>query len=148
MSFSPETFMQMTFEEANETTSIPIPEGEYQAMSTGSEVTQWTSRDGSKSGLKLTVTWEIADEKAKEATGKDKLTVRQDIMLDLTDTGSLAFGKGKNVTLGRLREALKLNQPGQPFNFAMLAGRMALVLVKHRPFEDRIFEEVKGVAAI
>ena len=56
------------------------------------------------------------------------------------------MGKGQNVGLGRLREAVGLNSPGQPFAFSMLTGRVAKVVVKHRIHEDKIFAEVKAVA--
>ena len=56
------------------------------------------------------------------------------------------MGKGKNVGLGRLREAADLNVPGAPFSFAMFEGRPVKVSVKHRVVDDRIFDEVKAVA--
>jgi hypothetical protein len=67
-------------------------------------------------------------------------------MLDLTEEGMLATGKGRNVLLGRLREATGLNQSGEPFAFPMLTGRPAKVQVAHRLYEGQIYAEVKGTA--
>lgn len=146
--FDPATFLHSTIDEANSTESIPTPEGEYLSICDKVEVKTWQKKDGSDSGLKLELIWDIQDEAVKALLERQKVTVRQDQMLDLTDTGQLDMGKGKNVGLGRLRSAMDLNEPGQPFSFAMFQGRMAKVLVKHRPAPDgvTIYSEVKGVA--
>jgi hypothetical protein len=58
------------------------------------------------------------------------------------------MGKGKNVSLGRLREATGLNEKGRPFGFRMLVGQMARVRVKHRPDNKNpeiVYAEVDAV---
>ena len=56
------------------------------------------------------------------------------------------MGKGKNVALGRLREALGQNTPGKPWSFGMLVGQVAKVAVKHRITDaGDTFAEVKRV---
>lgn len=147
--FDPNAFMNSTFEEANDTVSVPIPVGEYDAVVEKVDVSAWASKDGSKSGLKLQLIWELMSDEVREATGRQKNTVRQDIMLDLTEAGGLDMGKGMNVRLGKLREAVGLNQKGQPFGFPMLHGRMAKVAIKHRPGEQagEFFAEVGAVTA-
>lgn len=145
MSFDPAAFLNQTFDEANSTESVPVPEGEFLAISEGTKVDTWQTRDGSKSGLKCLVTWSIQDDNVKQLLERKEVKVRQEFILDTTETGNLDFGKGKNVTLGRLREALDLNTPGQPFAFGMIDGRMGKVLVKHRVYNDSIIAEVKGV---
>jgi hypothetical protein len=146
MSFDPATFLNQTFDESNSTESVPTPEGEYLAIAEKVEVKQWSSRDGSTSGLKAEILWDIQDDAVKALLDKTSVKSRQQIMLDLTETGNLDFGKGKNVQLGRLRTAVDLNNPGEAFAFGMIQGRMATVSVKHRVVEDRIYDEVKGVA--
>ena len=148
MSFDPQSFLDATFTEANSTKSVPVPVGEYAALIGKVECRPWTSKDGTKSGVALDVTWEITDANVLALLERDKATVKQGIMLDMTEAGGLDFGKGKNVTLGRLREATSLNEPGQPFGFSMLAGRMAKVNVTHRVDGDNIYAEVKGVAKL
>lgn len=148
--FDPNTFLDMTTEDANSTVSIPVPAGEYLAIVEKVEARPWqSSKDPSKSGMTLDVTWNIDDANVKQLLEREKVTVRQGIMLDLTETGGLDMGKGKNVSLGRLRAALDLNQPGQPFGFRMLEGRVGRVVVSHRQDDkdpERIYAEVKAVA--
>ena len=147
--FNPDQFLDMQIEGQNDTKIIPVPAGEYTAMIEEVKVRQWQSKaDLLKSGLTLDVQWSIDDASVKELLGRDKVTVKQGIMLDLTDAGGLDMGKGRNIGLGRLREALDLNQPGRPFSFTMLTGRVARVSVSHRIADDNIFAEVKQVARI
>ena len=145
--FNPEQFLDTTLTESNDTKTIPVPVGEYTAVVEDVKCRQWTSKkDPSQSGITLEVIWNIDDSAVKELLGREKVTVKQGIMLDLTDSGGMDMGKGRNVGLGRLREALDLNTPGQPFSFSMLSGRLAKVSVSHRVVDDSIFAEVKAVA--
>ena len=147
--FNPEQFLDQQFTEANDTKLVPVPVGEYTAIAGEVKCRQWQSKaDPSKSGLTLDITWEIDDSAVKELLGRDKVTVRQGIMLDLTDSGSMDMGKGRNVGLGRLREALNLNQPGQVFSFSMIPGRLAKVAVSHRIDGENIYAEVKSLARL
>lgn len=146
--FDPATFLDINVNEANDTVSTPVPEGEYNAIAGEPKVRQWTSKDGTKSGLALDIPWTIDSgyPEIKAATGRDVNIVTQGLMLDLNESGNLDTGKGRNVGLGKLREAAGLNTPGKPFNFRMLTGRMAKISIKHRMVEDQVFADVKGVA--
>lgn len=146
MSFDPATFLNTTVEGALDTKIIPCPVGDYPAIADKVDVKQWSSRDGSSSGLKVAILWDIQDENVKQLVARDTVKVPQDIMLDLTETGALDLGKGKNVGLGRLREALDLNNPGEPFAISMIQGRMGLVNVSHRTAGEDVFAEVRKVA--
>lgn len=147
--FSPEQFLEMQVTDSNDTKLTPIPVGEYTALPDKVEVKSWAKKDDpSVSGLKLVINWSIDDPAVKELLARDKVTARQDIMLDLTDSGGLDMGKGRNVGLGRLREATGLNTPGQPFSFTMLLGRPAKISVSHRIDGEAIYAEVKGVAKL
>lgn len=146
MSFDPNTFLNSTYEEANDTKIVPCPVGEYLAIADKVEVKPWASRDGSSSGLKLAILWDIQSDDAKAIVGRDSVKVPQDQMLDLTDTGALDMGKGRNVGLGRLREALGMNAPGEPFSMGAIQGRMAKVVVSHRPNGEDLYAEIKKVA--
>ncbi len=151
MSFDPNAFLNASFTEANSTETIPIPESEYPALSEKIDLRPWQSTDGTKSGISLDVTWELDSPEVKQLLGRDKVTARQQIMLDLTESGTIDFGKGRNVTLGRLREALDLNKPGMPFRFDMIVGRAAKVLIKHRLDKnnpDTIYSEVRAVTKL
>lgn len=146
MSFDPNTFLNATFNEANDTKITPVPAGEYLGLAEKVEIKPWASRDGSSSGIKLEIVWEVVDDNVKALLGRDKVTCTQQQMLDLTDAGGLDFSKGKNVGLGRIREALDLNKPGEPFSFGQIQGRMAKVAVSHRTAGEDIYAEIKKIA--
>ncbi len=145
-SFDPATFLNQSFDQALDTKVVPCPAGEYLAIADKIDVKTWAAKDGSSSGLKIEILWDIQDENVKALLGRDTVKVPQQQMLDLTDTGALDFGKGKNVGLGRIREALDLNKPGKPFAFSMIQGRMAKVMVSHRVSGEDIFHEIKKIA--
>jgi len=146
--FDPATFMNETITDSLDTEIIPCPVGEYLGVATKVDINKWQKKDGSASGLRLDITWEIQDENAKTLTGRDPLRVRQQQMLDLKDDGSLDVSKGRNVGLGRIREALGLNKSGKPFAFSMIQGNMAKVLVKHRAGDNgQLYDEVSAITA-
>ena len=147
--FSPEQFLDMQITESNDTKIVPVPVGEYFAVVKEVKVRPWQSKaDPSKAGIALDLQWDLDDAGVKTLLGRDSVTVKQGIMLDMTEAGGLDVGKGRNVGLGRLREAVNLNAPGQPFSFSMLTGRMAKVKVEHRVDGETIYAEVKGVAKV
>ena len=147
--FDPNSFFEQVITEVGSTEAVPIPAGEYLATIDKKEVTTWQKKDDpSVAGLTLDVTWEIDSPEVKELLGRQKVTCRQGIMLELTESGTLDMGKGRNVQLGRLREAVDLNTPGVPFSFPMLPGRLAKVKVTHRVDGDQIFAEIRSVAKL
>jgi len=147
--FNPDQFLDMQVTEANSTESIPVPVGEYTAVIGEVKCRPWQKKDDpSVAGLALDLSWDIDDSAVKELLGRDKVKCKQGIMLDLTEAGGLDMGKGKNVGLGRLRDACDLNRAGEPFAFSMLVGRIAKVKVEHRVNGDQIFAEIKAVAKL
>lgn len=147
--FDPNSFLEMQVTESNDTKATPVPVGEYTAVIGEVKVRPWQSKkDPSKSGMSLDVTCEVDDANVKEFLGRDKVVVRYSPMLDINEAGMLDMGKGKNLGLGRLREATDLNVPGTPFSFLMLTGRVIKVSVTHRIEGEDIFAEVKSVAHI
>lgn len=148
--FDPNQFLDAQFTEANDTVIVPPDDGEYPAIIEKIEFRPWTSKaDPSKSGVALDVTWELLSEAAKAKTGRDKVTVRQGLMLDMTADGTMIdMGKGKNISLGRLREAVGQNVGGRPWSPNQLFGQQAKVLVKQRIDNDQIYVDVKGVTKL
>ena len=147
--FNPDQFLDQTITESNDTTVVPVPAGDYTAVATDIKCRPWQSKnDPSMAGLALDITWEIDDEAVKQLLGRTKVTVKGGVMLDTTDSGGLDMSKGRNIALGRLREALDLNQPGKPFSFSMIPGRVAKINVSHRVVGEEIFAEVKRVAHV
>lgn len=139
--FDADTFKSSTVTGENDTVFTPIPEGEYQALAGKVDVRQ------AKSSIILDITWEIDDAAVEAVTGRDKNSARQSIFLDITESGGLDMSKGKNVQLGKLREALGQNGPGA-WSPSMIEGNVARVKIAHRLYESQIFSDVKGVSAI
>lgn len=149
--FDPNTFASMTFTESNSTEFMTVPVGRYPAVCDSRKVDSWKSGDGEQSGLKLILMWSVQDPAVLKEMGRDKVLVKQEMMLDMTETGGLAFGKGQNVILGQTREATSLNKPGESFSFDMFVGRTAQIEVGHRADKnkpDRIYAEVKAIAKL
>lgn len=155
--FNPEQFLQTELTEANSTEFTLIPEGEYTAVSgpiSSERFKAFDIKEGPNAGGKfysLEVLWDINDPdgKLKEELGRPP-QARQGLRLDINPVdGSLELGKGRNVDLGRLREALGINRNGQPFRFSMLGGQVAKIKVKHRMDKrtQRIYAEVAEVSA-
>ena len=148
MSFNPDLFLQQSVDAANDTKKIPCPVGEFTAVAEEVKARPWQSKDGTQSGLALDIIWSIDDANVKTQLDRDQVKVKQGIMLDLTESGALDMGKGKNIGLGRLREAVGLNVPGQPFSPMMIQGRLAKVKVTHRVDGEDIYDEIKSVAKL
>lgn len=148
MSFDPQAFIDASVTESNDTVVIPCPIGEYPGVIDKILPRTWQSSDGTKSGVAIDVLWLVEDPAVKEFLGRDTVIVKQGLMLDTTEDGRLDMSKGKNVGLGRLREALDLNVPGQPFSFGMLPGRAGKVSVSHRAKDLDTFAEIKHVVKL
>lgn len=142
--FSAEEFMNDEVEGMLDTTKIPCPVGSYPAVISKVATATWESKDGSRSGLKAQIMWEIEDEGVREICLRDKVLCRQDVMLDLTDAGKLDMSKGKNLGLGRLRTAVGQNGASR-WSWRMLEGARAMVEVGNRVSDkdpDIIYDEV------
>lgn len=149
MSFNPQEFLESAVTGSNSTKIIPCPEGEYQGIINKILPRQWVSKDGQTSGVAVDVLWNIEDQAVKQDLNRDEVVVKQGIMLDIAADGkSLDMSEGKNVALGRLREAIGLNDPRNPFSFAMLPGQSAKVKVTHRVSGEDTYAEIKMVVAL
>ena len=148
--FDPDSFLNETVQGANATTFEPIPEGEYLAVVASGDKAV-TVRQTEKGSVILDVTWEIQDAELAEQLGRQTLTVRQSVFLDMTEQNTLDRGKGKNVSLGRLRSALNQNDPNKPWAFGHLKGAgPAMIKVGQRMNpndESIIYNDVKGVTS-
>ena len=144
--FNPDTFLNTEVSSANATAYVPVAEGEF----TGSikKIAPRVLNDGR---AVLDVTWAVDDETTRQETGMAEPTVRQTIWLDLNESGSLDFGKGRNVGLGRLRDALGQNVSGKPWAPGMLVGGVAKIKVAHsidKRDNVTINAEVKAVSPL
>lgn len=152
LTFDPASFLMQETEDQMDTQFILIPAGEYPAMIQAVAARQQQNpNDPAVVWTILDITYVIDDQGVREETGQDTPTIRQSLFLDLLDTGKLDTGKGKNVNLGRLREATGLNQPGQAFSFGALVGQACVVAVSHTPDKkdpEIVYANVKKVAAL
>jgi len=124
--FDPNVFLNQEVVGSNDVKYTPIPIGEYKAYidDLGTDKYEQTPI--------LIVTYALLDENLKTELGLEKPTVQDRLFLDIDTAGNLAFGKNKNIKLGRLREAVGLNDPKKKFNFNMLRGLGPLnILVEH-----------------
>lgn len=145
-----EEFMQQTSEEALDTIVIPCPPGEWNAQISKLEAKEFEYKSGDRigeKGLRLALSWSIMDDEPKQHCGRDIVTVNQSILLDLTPEGGLDMGKGKNIQLGRLREAVGQNVAGQPWGPVMLDGQVAKLVIEAGVYNDNPTAEVRGVRA-
>lgn len=148
MSFDAQSFLDATITSANSTRVVPVPIGEYMGIVDKVSPRQWQSKDGTTSGIALDVIWLVEDSGVKQLLGRETVTAKQGIMLDLTPQGGLDLSDGKNVGLGRLREAVGKNEAGVPFSFSQLPGSAAKISVTHRVSGEDTFAEVKAVAKL
>lgn len=144
--FDPNLVLNQPITGAMDTKFITVPPGEYVALVKDVKARSGTIRNGDRAGeryLAVDLLWQIDDPKVKEATGLDTNIVKQGLMIDLTPQNGIDLGKGKNVRLGRLRAALDMNRPDQPFTFEGFRGRIAKIAVTNRT-DDRPDSPTKG----
>lgn len=151
-----EEFLGTQISGANSTKVILIPPGnDYVGTiaADGVGLADFKYKQGERAGqtgYRMTVKWELDDHDGsiEKQIGR-KPTITQSIMLDITDEGGLDMGEGKNVQLGRLREALGQNDDGAPWQPAMLYGGRARLDIQHRIDNNGDEQqEVKGVAKL
>lgn len=138
--FDEAAFMQTETTEQGSTAATPVPENEYVAV-----IKDAKPRPVKDDRMILDVQWAIDDPEATKATGIPFPTVRQSIWLDMAGVG-LDMGKGKNVALNRLREAVGQNIAGKVWKPTDLIGQVARITVKHRIAEENVYADVKAVA--
>ena len=138
--FDPDSFLDATLPGANSTKREVVPAGVYVARLSNLEVKNGTvNKPGENFGkqwVALNFRWNI-----------DNLPngiVFDSVFLDLGEDGRPDMGKGKNVKLGKLREAIGLNSG--PAQFRAFDGRVATIKVEHRIYEGEPQAEVKSYA--
>lgn len=145
--FDPNSFLSQKIEQELDTVIIPCPEGDYVGIISKLDVRTWTKKDDpTVTGVNLDILVKISNnENVLEECGVDEITVRGGIKLDIDDTGkSLAFGKGKNVSLGKVMEAAGLNDGDSDIN--SLLNQPILVRVKHEVIEDVVYAKITRFA--
>lgn len=132
--FSPEQFLGLESSQQGQTKFFPVPIGEYpQAQCTKVDARRFTSDKTGETYTVLEYTWEILDEKVRAETQMEHPTVRQSVFVNLTPQGAIDWGRNKNISLGRLREAVGQNRDGRAWAPSHIVGQVARVVVSHRP---------------
>ena len=145
--FDPDLFMGAEENSGFETTYEKVSPGDYTALLDNIKTKKVNTEEGERAVMD--VTWHILDEDVKKETELEKPTVRQGIFLDINKKGGLDRGKNKNVGLGRLLDALGIND-GKPWSPETLLGSQAVIRVEHKPNKDDAdnpFVNVTKVAA-
>lgn len=142
--FDAANFLNVVYTETHATQYVPIPEGVYPCMTGTPNVVSGNSKTDGKPWYRLDLPIVIDDAGVREAMGRDEVKSKFSVMLDV-ENGVLASGTGRNVQLGRLRDALGLNNPGEEFTMSMLGGRTAKCSVTHRAHPTRSGEVIAEV---
>lgn len=154
--FDPAVYEQQVTEDASSTSVTPVPGGEYVAIIKDYKFRTITQKKSGEQSLMCDVLYFIQDD-----TGSLKSMIDRDPIVTHgyfcdTKTGPdskevLDFGKGKNVWLGKLREALNQNTPGIKWSFPMLRGAVCKIVVIEDPAKDdpeTIYNRVKSVGRL
>ncbi len=144
--FDAKNLLEVAFTQSNDTKLIPTPEGEYMAVIEAIDIKSGVSQKNNEPWARLDCSVAIDDPQVESQIGR-KPKIRAGVMLDILESGGLDLGKGRNVQLGRLREATGKNQEGVPFRFQDLIGQIVKVKVSHRPDPKDpavIYDEVKA----
>lgn len=135
--FNVEAFAQGQFEGENDTRFLRLETPkEYRCVVKGPfndpKATRLMTTD--KGSLLLVVVLEVQDEEQRQRLNVSKLPdLRQSIFLDVTPQGGLDMSPYKNGALGRFRDALGLNAPGQRWSFADFVGRPVIAQADSAP---------------
>ena len=124
--FDADAFMNQQVDAPLDTVIAQCPEGEYRAMiddfDNEKAFRTFTSEKNQRDFTVFTPPFVIQDDAVAATLGRDKVSVfHKGIFLDFDANGGLDTSKGKNVDLGRLRDAVGQNVPG-PWSFSQLKG--------------------------
>jgi len=87
------------------------------------------------------------DDAVKQKLGREKVTCRLRINLDLDASGRIESGSGKNIGLGQLRDALGQNSPGWTPRQLLGAGPF-IGKVKHTKTDKGTYADIDRVAPV
>lgn len=108
MSFDADAFLNQTVTGPLSTSITPCPEGEYKAMIDDGD--KWITFSGGTSEKgnvwnKANILFSILDDNVKVTLKRDKVLVPMNCFLDLDSMGLMDTSEGKNISIGKLRDA-------------------------------------------
>lgn len=155
--FDPNVFLDAQVTEINEKRPpLPIenPEDEnglYLAVIGEIKADSGTIGKGDRAGqpwVSMVIPLKIQVPPAVQGLGiPPELTITDRAFLDLTPSGSLDNGKGKNRQQRVYRDATGTNVPGEAFAWRMLQSRTVKVKIAHEMYEGNLQEKIAQVLA-
>jgi len=152
--FDPATFLDATIDQPTEKRP-PLPvecpgtsDGLYTAVVGEVGARAWQGKkDPTKSGIAWDVPLQIEVPGQLQADLKlqPQLTLRDSIMVDLTEQGTIDNTPGKNRRLRTYREACDMNKPGDVFSARKMQGRVVKVKISHEIYEGQPVERIDNV---
>lgn len=150
--FNPQALLKAAVTGKTSTKMVAAPAGDYVGVLTKVDVGAQVIKNGERAGetfYKAVYTVDVDGDPKLDAAGlSPKRKFRIECLLDITPNGGLDMGLGKNVALGRLREAVDQNWDNQEWDMGMPIGRPVKFTVFHEPDPkdaENIFERIKGV---
>ncbi len=136
MAFDVQSFMQTIVDRSTSTQYVNPPDLDDAIGIVKKTDGHTFTKDGGTEQVVLDVTFDIIDPRAVAKTGRESGNLaRYSVFLDLVG-GALDMGEGKNVKLGKLREAVQQNIPGQPWAPSMLEGKTCRCKLVNRKSDD------------
>ena len=155
--YDPSIFLGATLTQAN-TRRPPIPGGTVLRGTLGKPATRQTT--GTKeTNQGVVYTWvDIPVEldltqktDVQEHVGQDKVVLTHSFRLDILTGGpgkGMDMSPGKNNGLRQLREAVDMNQDGQPFQMYAVEGRQVLASIKNDPYQGEVYDKIASIAHV
>lgn len=147
--FDPTLFLQQSQKAVANSTFVPqCPVGDYDMVVDKVTADQFPGvKDPSKTYTKVKFALTVNDPAVQAFLKRDKVVVLHDFLLEMTEDGTgIDMAEGKNVGLGRMREATGLNVPGQEWSFGMFVGRPLKGHVEHEVYQGEAYAKVTKVA--
>lgn len=133
--FNADSFLNQTVEAKLDTRRIPHPEGDWdEGQITKIEFKDGSNKETGKVWVRMSCTVQNTDPQVKDdmkLTGDQMPQVRWEEFLDITEEGSLDVSDGKNIKLGKLRQACGQNNDDE-WSINDLKGATLGFRVKHQ----------------
>jgi len=147
--FDPQSFLDAQITETM-VKRPPLPVGDYRAVIGDISARQWTGKaDPSKTGIAWDIPLTVEVPAAIQhdlGLMNSTLNLKDSVMIDLTENGTINTAPGANRRLRAYRDATDNNVAGQPFSARMLVGKVITVKIAHDIWEDAPIEKITGVA--
>ena len=145
MQFDPQSFLDAETTTKSERRP-PLPVGDYLAVI--GEVSTKPGQKDDRAWVQVIIPLSIqVPPNIKQELGytTDTLTLTDRPFLDLTESGTIDWGPGRNRAIRAYREATDQNVAGESFSLRRLQGRPVKVKVTHELYNNETQERIGGV---